>query len=814
MTSELKERFALADEVGSPELWSEARRRAAAPERQLAGPDRVGSGPGGRRIMTAAVAFAVFAAAAVFAWELSHPDVVPKPPPVADEPVDLAAELGPGWTELPSPPEVRSGAATAWTGSQLLVWGGYVFGGSGDKPSTDDGFLFDAASRTWRSLPPSPLSGRSLAASAWTEREFLVWGGTDLNTYPYEGFVDGAAFDPVTGRWRSLPPAPIDGRAPMSVWTGDELIVWGTAVRVTPRPRDGAAYDPATNTWRRIADAPIELTDATAVWTGEEMIVFGAALDGNNHADTETAVGVAYDPASDTWRELPPSDFSPQAHSAAWPGSGEMIAWDYEQASAAYDPGTDRWRTLDRVPLRFYECYPESVAIDGYVFGNFCSQLALYSVADDRWTEITRERLQGWVIEPAAAGSAFLVMGHSLELSEEPDVTFDTRMLAWAPPDASETGGVEDPVPFVPPTEVVGDETQMPIVFPDGTQATVVYPTPLDLASLGVQPEVSYLWKDDPPPRYPIVFLHGADASIARYVDLDEGSRLVNTSEGGIEVFQARGNDIERRFWIRYELRSWTVLVSVRDALAGAVEVAASLDLQETESGFPVVTTSDPIALSHESGEGEGPMLAIGSVGDRAVLLWIERCSGGAGVDEVLESGAYGSACLADGQVTATIYGNPSAVEAIVQRLRIEDFRASTQTGCVEPTGSTDAERARTVVEAFLGMRVDGASDEVLAIALSRFGLAYWTDPDTDLAPLHGAYASLEVISVEGPLPVEPDGEPFAFHLGVRLTTDDGDEVVESIAVAPGVNLNGDPCPFVVTGGQSGSTARDLRLEV
>jgi hypothetical protein len=72
-----------------------------------------------------------------------------------------------------------------------------------------------------------------------------------------------------------LPPAPIDARAPLSVWTGRELIVWGTAVRVDVRPRDGAAYNPATDSWRSIADATIELTDATAVWTGSEMIVFG-----------------------------------------------------------------------------------------------------------------------------------------------------------------------------------------------------------------------------------------------------------------------------------------------------------------------------------------------------------------------------------------------------------------------------------------------------------------------------------------------------------------------------------------------------------
>ena len=146
-----------------------------------------------------------------------------------------------------------------------------------------------------------------------------------------------------------LPAAPIDERTAFSVWTGEEMIVWGSTDRADRR-LDGAAYDPITSTWRKIADGPIDITDGSTVWTGDEMIVVGAALDGNNHADTPTAIGAAYDPTSDTWRELPPSDLSPQAMTAEWL-NGELIAWDYDQASAAFDPIDDAWRPLERDPL-------------------------------------------------------------------------------------------------------------------------------------------------------------------------------------------------------------------------------------------------------------------------------------------------------------------------------------------------------------------------------------------------------------------------------------------------------------------------------
>ncbi len=167
----------------------------------------------------------------------------------------------------------------------------------------------------------------------------------------YERFFgDGAAYDPSADSWRRLPPAPISSRAPLAVWTGAELLVWGTAVRVDPRPRDGAAYDPATNEWRTIAESPIELTDATAVWTGRELIVFGAALHGGNFPETPTAIGAAYDPETDRWRRLPDSSLSPQASTAR----GSVRSSSRGTMRAAPRPTTheaDEWRALPDVPL-------------------------------------------------------------------------------------------------------------------------------------------------------------------------------------------------------------------------------------------------------------------------------------------------------------------------------------------------------------------------------------------------------------------------------------------------------------------------------
>lgn len=343
--------------------------------------------------------------------------------PVGESESSVFEDFPVGWTELPAPPEVRNRAAMAWTGDKLLVWGGYEFTGYGDEVEQSDGFAFAAPRLTWEAIAVPPLAQRAFPASAWTGEELLVWGGSDRRRERF--FDDGAAYDPDTDTWRTLPKHPLSARAPLSVWTGDEFIVWGTALRMYPRRRDGAAYAPATNSWRTISVAPVELTDATAVWTGREMIVFGAALHGGNFPETKSAIGAAYDPATDRWRKLPDSDLSPQASTAAWAGP-EVVAWDYLNGSAAYDPVEDRWRALADVPLNSGECSPESVSVASRVVGNYCGLLAVYDAATDRWDALGGVEIAGWNNELVRAGPVVLLLGRNADSGRR-------RLLAYRP---------------------------------------------------------------------------------------------------------------------------------------------------------------------------------------------------------------------------------------------------------------------------------------------------------------------------------------------------------------------------------------------
>lgn len=322
------------------------------------------------------------AAVAVLAFAAANLDSVVRSEQRSIEP-NRAAAIPEGWTELPLPPEVRDGMSVVWAGSRLLAWGGCNQAVTEHCEPTAGGVGFDPVTQSWTPLKSAPVAGANAIGTEtiWTGEEAIF-----LLAAPDR--LEGLAYDPATDTWRTIATAPLSSRSEaVAVWTGSEVIVWGGGAPDDPMAASGAAYDPIEDEWRRIADAPIELNLVSGMWTGREMLVFGSLLDNRNIAETKTSVGAAYDPAADTWRELPPSDLSPQATSAVWVGS-RMVAWDYEVHSQEYDPARNVWSDSVKMPLDFSECYPDSVVVTDLVFGFFCGHAALYDAGSGTWEEI------------------------------------------------------------------------------------------------------------------------------------------------------------------------------------------------------------------------------------------------------------------------------------------------------------------------------------------------------------------------------------------------------------------------------------------
>ena len=161
----------------------------------------------------------------------------------------------------------------------------------------------------------------------------------DANGHPYAtGALNvAAAYDPQSKTWRKLsPPAKTSGFMNLSsVWTGKEMLVWGQGTRL--------AYNPKTDSWRQLpASRLLRMHDgfAAVVWTGQEMLGWGGGCCGDAFSD-----GVAYNPAANTWRALPRAPLPGSQHPlGVWTGKEYVVLAGSH--GAAYSPARNSWRRI------------------------------------------------------------------------------------------------------------------------------------------------------------------------------------------------------------------------------------------------------------------------------------------------------------------------------------------------------------------------------------------------------------------------------------------------------------------------------------
>ncbi len=137
--------------------------------------------------------------------------------------------LANAWWELStnSAPTAREGPTAVWTGSQMIVWGGY--NGSLSPFYPDTGGRYDPLANTWVALPTIGAPGGRVAHTAvWTGSEMVLWGGYNGPDGSY-GLNTGGRYNLVANSWTALPAT---GEPPArywhtAVWTGSQMIVWG-----------------------------------------------------------------------------------------------------------------------------------------------------------------------------------------------------------------------------------------------------------------------------------------------------------------------------------------------------------------------------------------------------------------------------------------------------------------------------------------------------------------------------------------------------------------------------------------------------------
>lgn len=436
------------------------------------------------------------------------PAPVPSRPgtPTPTPPADSGSR---GDVLLPAAPiEGRQGAVAVWTDEEVLVWGGWLDAEMGSHPDqiqngemyvdddTDpipigevrfvDGAAYDPATQRWRTIAPAPFPGGYQDQAVWTGREMLVWSAHQTQL---------VAYDPAGDDWRALPspPEPAGDRpAATLLWTGSEAILWGGIDHQPELPAYGVAFDPFTDSWRELSPAPVPPRQwHSATWTGEEMIIWGGS-DLVAHLGAELG-GAAYDPVADTWRTLPTAPAGGrQDHTAVWTGS-EILIWGGGLVEGlAYHPVEDRWRVLAAAPLRPHQrglleavWTGEEMLAWGGRLGGDATDTAVYDPVADTWRELPDSPLSGRCRAATAwTGSGLFVW------SGVPDCE-----IGMPPKDGAMLRAIAPPTPEKPepePADVLLDDCQIletgeRRVLTSGVVGATLGPTLLD----GIRPDLT-----------------------------------------------------------------------------------------------------------------------------------------------------------------------------------------------------------------------------------------------------------------------------------------------------------------------------------
>jgi hypothetical protein len=148
-------------------------------------------------------------------------------------------------TSTTNAPDARAYQTAVWTGTEMIVWGGCSDSGCANVLNTGGRYNPSTDSWTATSTTDAP-SGRSVFTGIWTGSEMIVWGGYNSGS-PFD--TDGK-YNPSTDSWTatSTTNAPEPRYRHTAVWTGSEMIVWGGFAGFGGL-NTGGRYNPSTDNW-------------------------------------------------------------------------------------------------------------------------------------------------------------------------------------------------------------------------------------------------------------------------------------------------------------------------------------------------------------------------------------------------------------------------------------------------------------------------------------------------------------------------------------------------------------------------------------
>ena len=244
-------------------------------------------------------------------------------------------------TTTTNAPAARYNHTVVWTGSKMIVWGGWD-----DTNSFNTGGRYDPNGDSWDATTSTNApSVRRNHTAVWTGSEMIVWGGS----YNGNALNSGGRYNPNSDNWvaTSINNAPASRSSHTAVWTGSQMIIWGGSGALNT----GGRYSPTADSWvaTSTSNAPAGRSSNLAMWTGTEMIIWGGCCDG---AGDPLNTGGRYKPNPESWVSTNTTG-APRGgwgNSAVWTGT-EMIIWGGELYNSLWFNSGGRYCAQPSAPI-------------------------------------------------------------------------------------------------------------------------------------------------------------------------------------------------------------------------------------------------------------------------------------------------------------------------------------------------------------------------------------------------------------------------------------------------------------------------------
>lgn len=255
------------------------------------------------------------------------------------------------WTRKKDMPLPSHHVALATLNGKIYVMGGFKYPDDG-KPAwqpIDNAWEYDPANDSWKALAPMPTK-RGSPVAAVVDGKIYVIGGATMHpgskaevihpARPHRSVGTVEIYDPGTDSWQTGSPMPTArNHAAAGVVDGKIYVIGGRvgAAFITRASNTDLVeeYDPKTDQWGALK-APMPTPRSALVWGTHDGKIYVAGGEVQN-ADMLGAFKAveAYDPATNSWRKMPPLPFP--RHGAAGDvldGRLHVVSGDVQSAAS------------------------------------------------------------------------------------------------------------------------------------------------------------------------------------------------------------------------------------------------------------------------------------------------------------------------------------------------------------------------------------------------------------------------------------------------------------------------------------------------